>query len=63
MPCRDVSRGMGKWTDGGGRADGLVNRRQSVCLQAYKNEFNYPLAQMEDLFGGDGYVTRLLEET
>ena len=56
---------QGEWGSGrtDGCADGLVNRRQSVCLQAYKNEFNYPLAQMEDLFGRDGYVTRLLEET
>ena len=56
---------QGEWGSGrrDARADGLVNRRQSVCLQAYKNEFNYPLAQMEDLFEGDGYVSRLVEET
>ena len=58
----DVSRGMGKWTDG--RTDGLARKPEAERLpQAYKNEFNYPLAQMEDVFGGSGYISRLVEET
>ena len=53
---------QGEW--GSGRKDGWARKPEAERLpQAYKNEFNYPLAQMEDLFGGDGYISRLVEET